>query len=457
MAVNLFRTLYRRRAKPFDGIPGPEPIFPVGNGADFLRGWPWERCADYASRYGGLTLVWLGGSPALVLNDPVLIGEVLVDRWQDFYKDIPVKALQPVITPGSLFISNPPNWTSEREQNPLARIDQEAWLDGLIQPVSRLLRERLQGLVASSASRPLSLHWEMQRLTFDVFSLAFWGQVLPPDRFEWFLTLARTGSRRMSSPLPLFPPINPKLLVRRQQWYQSFEQLVAQARSTPPSMGCGLLQGTLALGTSLSDAALAEALATNFFGGVFSCSSTINTALYLLATHPAEKNRLLEGLRETLGMEPPWDLRVLRGCQPLEQVLLESMRYYPAVPLYFRNSAADRIVKLGDYELPPKTRLFISNWGLHRQSGHWNEPQVFDPGRWNEQLTAANPLGSGYFFPFGRGPRMCIGLPFAMFYVQLALATIYSQTEVELDPQQPYQPSFFFGVMMPRGLRVRFR
>ena len=137
-----------------------------------------------------------------------------------------------------------------------------------------------------------------------------------------------------------------------------------------------MLNTVLTQGTPLSDSALAEAIATNFFGGVFSCSSTVNTALYLLAQHHEE-----EKIRSAVQNDLPagFDRGMLDACRPLEFAIREAMRYYPAVPIYFRHSAPDREVQLGPHTLPRNTPVFISNWYLHKFSSHWQEPERFNP------------------------------------------------------------------------------
>src|SRR6202035_1480301 len=99
------------------GIPGPTPKFPFGTMLDFVGKQPWDVCTDYAKRYGGLTLIWLVGKPALVLNDPALIGEVLDTNSQAYYKGPPGKALAPVITPDCLFIANGEQWSFMRQHH----------------------------------------------------------------------------------------------------------------------------------------------------------------------------------------------------------------------------------------------------------------------------------------------------------------------------------------------------
>ena len=107
--------------------------------------------------------------------------------------------------------------------------------------------------------------------------------------------------------------------------------------------------------------------------------------------------------------------------------------------------------------MPPNTLLFISNWFLHHDPSHWNEPERFDPSRWENGGAERDPYGSGWFFPFGRGPRTCVGQPFALFAMKLTLAEILTDSRLDLDLSLPYQQDFFFGVMTPKGIEGRFR
>ena len=118
MLTWLFRAINSRTQAHLKDIPGPGPRFPFGTATDFFGPWPWEVCAEYGRRHGGIALVWLFNKPAVVLNDPELIGAVLDTQAQDFYKDAPVRALRPVITSESLFITNfGRGWESARREH----------------------------------------------------------------------------------------------------------------------------------------------------------------------------------------------------------------------------------------------------------------------------------------------------------------------------------------------------
>lgn len=97
----------------------------------------------------------------------------------------------------------------------------------------------------------------------------------------------------------------------------------------------------------------------------------------------------------------------------------------------------------------------ISNQHLHRDPSHWANPEVFEPARWLDGGAARDPLGSGHFFPFGRGPRACVAGAFAMVYLQTALTTIASLAQVHVDSTEPFEEGFFFGVVLPKGVTGR--
>ena len=433
-------------------VAQPPAYFLLGNAPDFMRGkMAWEVCSHYAQKYGPVCEVRLPGVKALALNHPAVIEAVLDTKWEKFYKDAPCAALAPVITPKSLFVTNPPAWQAARRTNPLSEIDMSQWLDDVQPSMVEFLRAQLSRWSSTSQITSIDLYQSMMRLAFDTFATAFWGVTFGDDVFQWFLTLADTGDRRMKLPVLPTPPLDPIFYWRRRKWYDFFETLVAARRSQPK--GQDLLSRMLESGVTMDDETLAEALATNFFGGVFSASSTINTTLYLLSRDDNSLRDVQEAVRQHGSVKDPGNS--IDNCTTLDYTLREAMRYYPAVPLYFR-SVGPEPVRVAGYTLEPKTLLFISNWFLHKHSDHWDEPELFRPQRWADGVAEQNPFGSDYFFPFGRGPRACIGMPFALRFMKLALAVILQTTDLRMVPSQSYKQSFYFGVMMPKGLRARF-
>lgn len=460
LATNLFRWFHSSTMRKFEGIPGPTPVFPFGTVLDFRGPLPWLACARYAHEYGGLTLIWIGGRPALVLNDPELIGEVLDRRASEFYKDSPRRALRPVLTDDEPFIENGKEWAAHRAGHPFLMTHLDDWLTGQVVPLREAVRASLKPLVGGVGATTVDLTGAIQRLSFDTFAAATLGRVPGDDAYRWFLRMARAGDRRMKLDLalPLLPPPAPGFFAARRSWFELFDRAIAGARKDPADLARpDLLHTCLRLGFDVSTPAFRAAMANIFYGGVFSVTSVLATSLYLLARDPASEGRLRAEVRGLSTREGGLDRAALEGCAYLDAVLREAMRFYPPVPLYFRNVTPDRAIELAGRTIPPDTLLFVTNWFLHRESPHWQAPERFDPGRWLDGGSARDPLGSDYFFPFGRGPRTCLGMAFAVFFLKLTLATIVAESRVEIDPSLDYVQDFFFGVMMPKGLNCRFR
>jgi cytochrome P450 len=114
-------------------------------------------------------------------------------------------------------------------------------------------------------------------------------------------------------------------------------------------------------------------------------------------------------------------------------VLSEAMRLFPPAFLVGRRALEEYAVPNTDYVLPPRTVIFLSQYLLHQDARFWDEPTVFRPERWFE----AEPMRHRYaYFPFGAGPRICIGEQFAWMEGVLVLATIAQRWRLDLVPGQ---------------------
>jgi cytochrome P450 len=451
----LFRLVFRRRVKAFEGIPGPRPFFPFGTALSFLGRSPWEVCAEYATRYGGLTLIWLGGSPVLVLNDPELIGEVLEGRHASFYKEDPRPALAPVITPFCLFISNGADWARRRAAHPFSMTGFDDWLSTRVDVLRSTLEAGIDRLCAASATGPLDLTTVLQRLSFDAFAATVFGESFGDDAYAQFDYLGRVGDRRMKRPpFLLWLPGWPRFYRDRRLWYNRIADLLAAAEQTTDSTRGDLPSVLVRRGVPVGGDEFRALLANVFYGGVYSVTSCLVTTLRLLAQHPDIAVPLGHEARALFDRVPRFDRAALETCPLLDAVLREALRYETPVPLLARNVQTMAPVELAGRSIPANTVLFLTSWALHRSPAHWRDPDRFDPSRWANGGAAANPMGQGYYFPFGRGPRTCIGMPFALFYLKLALAACVARADWKID-NDSVRSSFFFGVRMPVGVRGR--
>jgi cytochrome P450 len=477
--TTLFRWLTVCKSRPFANIPGPVPIFPLGNLLDFLNTQTWIVMGNYAQTYGGIARFWMLFRPCLALNDPNLIRQVLSDPGSEtqplsqetasrcpvhnnpiykFYKDQPRKALHPMLTDTHPFEAavEDENWRDLRENDPFSQDYFNDWLTTAIDPLQTFLDDSLTELVAVSATEGfLPAYDAIQKLTFDSFSLATVGQVFPNEVFAQFNTMCQEGTSRTSRSIFgnwLIPetPWNRNYKKVSKAWFKRFDQVVG--REQPPANS--LLDWFIRQGDSNFDLQkLRNFCAGVYPGGAVSTPSGITSTLYLLDRHPEVRAALQVELKALLAQ--PLTFERLETCTMLDRILRESLRLSPPVPLFLRSVNPSNATELAGHSIPANTPIYISNWYLQRLGDRWLEPEVFNPSRWDAETCRQNDWGSDYFFPFGRGNRACLGQSFALFFMKLTLAVLVSKYEVIFDDLPPDQ-EFFFGVAVSRQLRAKF-
>jgi cytochrome P450 len=452
LSRGLFNLFFGSRRRAFASLPGPVPGI-LGNAGDFLGGeQPWNVCARYGREYGGVTVVWLGPKPALVLNDPTLIEQVLESRRMEFEKGSLHEQLKPTTTEHSVFIADQSgNWPLMRQQDPFVQAWSPRWLSAQVAPMQAVIAEAVDALLASG--KRVDLTPVLRRLTFDAFAVAGMGEKTPDSVYEDFLLLAKGADARLKSQLPLrFVSLPKGFEAARERFYRFFEERLRALRQSPRPGATDLMSWMLREMPGFDDAWLARHVALMFYGGVFSASTTLVGAFHQLQKHPNAEARLAAEVATFAGGPPT--LERLNEARWVEAVTLEALRILPAVRIVIRTPVKD--VQFAGVNLPAGTTLMICNQHLHRDPKHWSNPDVFEPARWLDGGSARDPIGSGHFFPFGRGPRMCVATDFAMVFLRTAVATIAARARVQVESTEPFQEGFFFGVVLPEAVHTRF-
>jgi cytochrome P450 len=134
----------------------------------------------------------------------------------------------------------------------------------------------------------------------------------------------------------------------------------------------------------------------------------------------------------------------------MERVIQESMRLYPPVWILSRTAIED--TEIGGYRIPAGSILLLSQYAMHRHPRFWANPEIFDPERFSR--TRSKTRHRYAYFPFGGGPRQCIGDHFAMTEAQLILATIAQRYTLELLPGHPVAPDPLVTLRPRYGMRM---
>lgn len=169
----------------------------------------------------------------------------------------------------------------------------------------------------------------------------------------------------------------------------------------------------------LTDKQIHDHILTFLAAGHETTAIALSWTFYLLSEHPAIREKLQEEIRTVPGDRPP-TVDDLAKLPYLDWVLSESMRLYP--PAWMQMRFVGEEFELDGVRLPARTMLMLSQWVIHRSPEFWEDPDVFRPERWDP--VNGQRLLPGAYFPFGGGPRMCIGMPFAELEAKLILTTI---------------------------------
>ncbi len=173
---------------------------------------------------------------------------------------------------------------------------------------------------------------------------------------------------------------------------------------------------------------------TLFIAGHETTANALAWTFYLLGQHPEIEHRLAQEIMSTLDGRKP-TLADLAKLPYLEMVVKESMRLYP--PAWTTSREAQVDFEVGGYTIPKGSTIMTSMYVLHHDPRFWDDPETFKPERFS---TANEESISKYaYFPFGGGPRVCIGNQFAMMEAQLVLATILQRYSLSLIPNQNIQ------------------
>jgi cytochrome P450 len=184
-------------------------------------------------------------------------------------------------------------------------------------------------------------------------------------------------------------------------------------------------------GSQMNDAQLRDEVMTLFLAGHETTALALSWSWYLLASHREAEKKFHAELADVLGGRTP-EVSDLPRLKYTEMIAKEAMRLYP--PAYAIGREAIEETELGGYRVPKGTQVFAFQWATHRDARYFDEPSAFKPERWSN--GAGEQLPKYAYFPFGGGPRQCIGNYFAMMEIVLLLATIGQRFRFSLSDEK---------------------
>ena len=457
------------------GVNGPRPIPVFGNIRDLM--FARISAADFSRklyeeyRNEPVVGIFTRRTPVLVLRDPDLIKDVMIRDFSTFAdRSFPSpEKMEPLSA--HLFNLEAERWRPLRTRlSPVFTSGKVKEMFPLILKCSEHLEKYLGKLVAKGEPvecRELTAKYttdvigscifgietnalsdkesEFRRMGRMLFAVNFYqvlririeeampwlynllGYVLPPTEITTFFTKVIVDTMKYRNENNIVRPDFINLLLELKKHPEKLENI------------------------KLTDTLLA-AQAFIFFAAGFETSSTaMSNALYELALHPEIQDKLRQEIREHYAKNNgELKYEQVKDMTYLDLVFRETLRKYPPGPLLMRKSTCDYTFHGTKVTIPKKTLLWIPIFAIHRDSNVYPNPDAFIPERFNDDAVARHPM---HYFPFGVGPRNCIGARFAVYQSKVGLINVLRNHNIDVCEKTtiPYviDPGAF--LLAPKG------
>jgi cytochrome P450 len=339
-----------------------------------------------------------------------------------------------------LLLSEGDTWRKQRE------LAQPAFLMSRLSGLSDQMVDYTVGMLDDwTGGEVVNVHLEMARLTVKIIVEAMFGSTIDDERVRTVQeNLEPLGSRFEPNPfrfaIPDWAPTKENREYKRA--LSTIEEvvwdLIDEREGTQDGDGeepmdlLSILLRARAEGRQ-TDENLRDEMVTMLLAGHDTTALTLTYTWYLLSQHPEVEARVHEELDSLLGGDRPTFADV-RQMEYTEAVLNEAMRLYPPVYTIFREPQVD--VRLGGYRIPEGSAVMLSQWAVHRSPRYWDDPLEFDPDRWLDERADDRPRFA--YFPFGGGPRFCIGKQLSLLEARLILGTVCQEYRLEYERDEPF-------------------
>ncbi|MCB1139644.1 MAG: cytochrome P450 [Leptospiraceae bacterium] len=431
-------------------IAGPSGTPLLGNTLA-LRKNPTAYLLQLQKEYGDLVQIHLGWIPIILVFHPDQVRQILVENHKSFIKSRGTRLTELVLGKGLLTIEG----KDHRRQRKLI---QPAFQKRRIEGYAPFIQDACSNLLAGWKDGDIiDLHRNMMRLALVIASRSLFDADVESDAPHIGRALDRSMqdfNRVVSHPLGRYlvklpTPAGLRFRAARKDLDRIIYRIIKERKANPEDRGdfLSILFSAADEEGGMTEKQIRDEAMTIFLAGHETTANALSWSLYLVSKHPQFEARLQEELQGLSVIKPDSTL-------PLTEALFaESMRMYP--PVWALGREAIEPVEIGGHTFKTGTTFLLSPYVTHRDSRFWDAPNDFRPGRWLEPDLLQHPRFR--YFPFGGGPRICIGEPFAWMEGKMALAAILRDWSFEIQEEPPVREKPLVTLRPEFGIHARLK
>jgi len=409
-----------------------------------------------ARTYGDIVTYRMGGEQVFLVSDPYLVKDILVTNNRSFIKGRGLQRAKRLLGEGLLTSEDPQHLRQRRRMQPAFHRDRvAAYGNTMVEYADRMGQEWQDGASIDAAH-------EMMRLTLSIVGKTLFDADVERQARDVREALAGVMESFWMMMLPFADLIEQLPLPRMRRVRASRARLdaviygfIAERRASGRDHG-DLLSMLLtardedaAGDRGMSDTQVRDEAMTIFLAGHETTANALAWTWYLLSRAPEVESRLHAEIDAVLRRRLP-AVADIPSLPFVERVVTEAMRLYP--PAWIIGRRAIEPYAIGPYVAPARSLVLVSQWVVHRDRRWFADPERFDPDRWTPAFKAALPPYA--YFPFGGGPRRCIGESFAWMELVLVIATIAQRWRLRLVPGHPVEPEALVTLRTKHGMRM---
>jgi cytochrome P450 len=438
-------------ATPAKLPPGPSSTSWTRSFKDYSRD-PLGYLTALAREYGDITTLRYYNFRVYFVNHPDLIEEVLVTNNRKFIKGRILRANRRLFGNG-LLTSEGDFWLRQRRlaQPAFHRTRVASYAETMVRFAERLVADWKDG-------EERDIHVEMMRLTLQIVAKTLFDADIDGEAqqvghaLEAIMELNSDFRKLILMPPWLPTARNIKASIATRRLDKIIFRFIEQRRVSGKDRG-DLLSMLLAAqdedGSRMSDRQLRDEAMTIFLAGHETTANALSWTWLLLSQNRSCEDKLHAELTTVLDGRTP-KMEDLPNLRYVNNVISESMRLYP--PAWGMARVAIEDVEIGGYPIPKGCGVSLAQWSVHRDARWFDAPLEFRPERWEGDL--AKRLHRFAYFPFGGGPRQCIGNNFALMEAALLLATIAQRFRIGIVPSHPVVPMPSITLRPRYGIRA---